>query len=320
MIAILLMFHPVVDIETHPDDSLLVMFWNMENFFDWKDSGNGRSDAEFSSSGMRRWTYRRFCQKCNSASKALFWIGGRMGRMPDVIGLCEIENRGVLYRLLDDTLLRKYDYRIVHYDSGDRRGIDVALMYRDSSFMFVSTHRKVPEYEGKRMATRDILQVCLQRRTDGRLIHFIVNHHPSKFGGSKESDGRRMAAMEALKSVCDSLHGVSYGVPIVAMGDFNDIPSAMQFDVLDGVLENKSMPLFRQGRGTIRFQGRWDLIDMFLVSSDVSECSRMYIEQIPFLMVWDSSFPGFKPLRTYSGPRYTGGVSDHCPILLKINR
>ncbi|MGN1210416.1 MAG: hypothetical protein ACI4TM_01935 [Candidatus Cryptobacteroides sp.] len=320
IVIMCIMLHTLAGAGVHSEDSLLVMFWNMENFYDWKDSGQGRSDAEFSSSGARRWTSGRFHAKCDAAAKAIFLIGDRYGRMPDAIGLCEIENRGVLYRLLDDTLLRKYGYRIVHYDSGDRRGIDVALLYRDSSFRFVSCHRKVPEYEGRRMDTRDILQVCLQEREYGGYIHFIVNHHPSKFGGAKESQGRRVAVMEALKSVCDSLDEVSGGVPIVAMGDFNDIPSAEQFSVMDGVLENKSEPLSRQGKGTIRFQGKWDLIDMFLVSRDIADRSRMYIEHIPFLMVWDSAYPGFKPFRTYSGPRYLGGVSDHCPIVLKIKR
>lgn len=304
--------------ERNVSDSLLVMFWNMENFFDYTDSGGGSSDTDFSSRGSRRWTSRRFHAKCEASAKAVFWVADSFGRMPDIIGLCEIENRGVLRKWLDNTLLRKYSYDIVHYDSGDRRGIDVALLYRKTSFRYMYSSRKVPEYEGKRIATRDILQVCLQRLEDGSLMHFIVNHHPSKFGGGAASEGRRYAAMESLRQLCDSLANVSAGNPIVAMGDFNDTPDAGQFSLIEGIMENKSLALHEHGMGTIRFQGQWNLIDMFLVSEDISGRCRMEIVQVPFLMVWDNVFPGFKPFRTYSGPKYSGGVSDHCPIVLLV--
>jgi hypothetical protein len=104
------------------------------------------------------------------------------------------------------------------------------------------------------------------------------------------------------------------------MGDFNDTPDGEQFEVLNGVLVNKSDSLFRAGRGTIRYQGKWDLIDMFLVSPWMADNSCMDIVEIPFLMTYERKYPGMKPLRTYSGPRYLGGVSDHCPIVLCLFR
>ena len=298
-------------------DSLVVMFWNVENFFDYVDGGTGESDREFSSMGARHWTKRKFQAKCDAIAKSVLWIGDCYGRLPDVIGLAEVENRNVLYKLLNNTLLRKYDYGIVHHDSGDRRGIDVALLYRKSVFRKVSHSLKVPEYEGARMATRDMLQVCLESGA-GQKINAIVCHHPSKYGGSEESDGRRNAAMNALRKMCDSLLLTDYGVPVVAMGDFNDSPDGDQFAVLDGALCNKSMELFNDGQGTIRYKGKWELIDMFMVSKDLEAKSRMHILQVPFLMTYDRSYPGMKPLRTYSGPRYIGGVSDHCPVVLCI--
>ena len=167
------------------------------------------------------------------------------------------------------------------------------------------------------MATRDILQVCLEGAM-GQKINMIVNHHPSKFGGAEASEGRRNAAMKTLRGVCDSLAVVDAGVPVVAMGDFNDNPDGPQFRYLDGMLVNKADSLFEAGRGTIRYHGKWDLIDMFMVSEDISEKSYMEIIEIPFLMTYEKKYPGLKPLRTYSGPRYIGGVSDHCPIILSI--
>jgi hypothetical protein len=114
------------------------------------------------------------------------------------------------------------------------------------------------------------------------------------------------------------LEVADYGVPIVAMGDFNDTPDGEQFRLLDGVLVNESEYLFVEGYGTIRYQGVWELIDMFMVSAELESRSEMDILQIPFLMTYEKKYPGMKPLRTYSGPRYVGGVSDHCPIVLCI--
>ena len=300
------------------DDSLLVMFWNMENFFDYRDGGEGPSDKDFSSFGKRRWTKRRFNAKCDLASKAVMWVADHYGKMPDIIGLCEVENTNVLYKCLDNTLLGKNDYGIVHYDSGDRRGIDVALLYDKSRFGYVHSSVKVPYHDGEKMKTRDILEVCLEM--DGSNIHFIVNHHPSKFGGSIHSGPKRQSVMKTLALICDSIRCIDRSACIVAMGDFNDNPDGEQFDMLEGILVNKSLGLYERGEGTIRFQGKWDLIDMFLVSPSVSIFSKMEIVKIPFLMVRDNTYTGYKPYRTYSGPRYIGGVSDHCPIVLIMKK
>ena len=298
-------------------DEKLVVFWNLENFFDYVDGGEGESDREWSSTGSRRWTKTRFYTKCDAIAKTMFWIGEKYGRMPDVIGVAEVENSGVLYKLLSSSLLRKYDYKVVHYDSHDRRGIDVALLYRSSVYRKVSSSVKVPEYDAQKLSTRDILQVCLES-VDGERINVLVNHHPSKYGGSQASESRRDAAMTAMRNLCDSLAVADSGIPVIAMGDFNDTPDGEQFRMLDGVLVNKADSLFRAGQGTIRFEGKWDLIDMFMVSGSISEKSAMEILQVPFLMTYEKKYPGLKPLRTYSGPRYIGGVSDHCPIVLTV--
>ena len=295
-------------------DSLLVMFWNLENFFDWKDQGIEESDSEFSSHGSRSWTKSRFYSKCNAVSKSLFWVSDRYDRMPDVLGVCEIENKGVLKRLLSSTLLRKYDYDIIHFDSKDRRGIDVAILYRKSTFQLLSTSLKTPVYNGVEISTRDMLQAQMRCVLSGDTLDFIVCHHPSKYGGSELSQGRRYSAMESLVELCDSIGSDKQ----IVMSDFNDIPSAEQFDIVAGKLVNKAESFSIRGEGTIRYKGKWDMIDMFMVSPSLDTCTTMDISYIPFLMVYDKSYPGEKPLRTYSGPKYLGGVSDHCPIILKI--
>ena len=302
-------------------DENLIVFWNLENFFDYHDDGTGESDAEFSSQGSRRWTSRRFYDKCHMVAKSLFWTGDIYGRMPDVIGVAEVENRKVLDRLIYSTLLRKYDYEVVHRDSKDRRGIDVALMYRSSVFELIDTSFHTPCLDGEKLATRDILNVRLRRISDSCIYDFSVNHHPSKYGGSKESEGRRVAAMKALAAVCDSLYTVAPEQNykgIIAMGDFNDNPSGSQFVLLEGRLENACSELYERGEGSIRFEGKWDLIDMFWVSESLLEGACCEILRIPFLITRDRKHPGEKPLRTYSGPRYIGGVSDHCPVTLLV--
>ena len=121
------------------DGRILTMFWNLENFFDYKDGGTGESDHDFSPEGSRRWTSTRFYTKCSAISKSVFWAGDRFGAMPDVIGVAEVENREVLQRLIWSTGLRKTGYSIVHYDSEDRRGIDVALLWRGERLEMVSS-------------------------------------------------------------------------------------------------------------------------------------------------------------------------------------
>ena len=305
--------------QTMTESGPLVMFWNVENFFDWTDQGTGESDAEFSSTGSRRWTRKKFYAKCDAIAKTVFWIGEKYGRLPDVIGLAEVENRRVLNLLLESSLLRKCGYEIVHYDSGDRRGIDVALLYRKEVFDLSENFITTPEHEGEKLATRDILTVRMRRMADGEQMTFIVNHHPSKYAGSKASESRRNYVMISLSELCDSLLKTPENSRIVAMGDFNDNPDSPQFSVMDGLMVNKAQELHQKGEGTIRYEGKWDLIDMFMVSPALDRTSVMEIVRVPFLMTREKKHPGEKPFRTYSGPRYIGGVSDHCPVVLLID-
>lgn len=289
----------------------LVLFWNLENFFDWTDGGNGDSDAEFTPGGQRHWTARKFYSKCNAVAKSVLWISDEYGKLPDVIGLAEIENRGVLSKLINSTSLRKTGYKIVHYDSSDHRGIDVALLWNSGTMDLISS--KSCHIDG--LETRDILLVNLFDRRAQKERAFIVVHLPSKFGGGKTAWKREKAAAR-LKTVADSVNAAGCS-DITVMGDFNDTPDAEAFTQLKEVLVNVSEPLSAQGLGTIRFEGKWDLIDMFWVTPEMARNVSMEIVRVPFLTVRDNVHSGIKPLRTYSGPRYIGGVSDHCPILLK---
>ena len=352
-----------------PRDTLTVMFWNVENFFDWRNDSTTVSDLEFSPAGERHWTWKRFQAKANAFAKALFWVEEETGRLPDIIGLEEVENAFVLRQVLQKTALRKTNYKYVHYDSPDRRGIDVALLYRSSALELIDS-KPCHLYEADTvMATRDIL-LCVFRRKPpdtphvipgltGNLPHdgskmtdyvahdgkepafaVLVNHHPSKYGGAAESEPRRRIAVERLRFLADSLAAVGIDL-IIAGGDFNDTPDNPVFRLLEPTLTPLHNDLFRRGQGTIKYDGKWNLIDHIYVSpgwwilSDAAEPPSdsdrsgppshhsasgpsMRILRIPFLLTRDNVHSGEKPLRTYTGPRHTAGVSDHLPVLLEV--
>lgn len=291
-----------------------ILFWNLENYFDYHNDSLSTADAEFSSLGERRWTKKRFQTKCRTIAKALLWVGERQGDMPDVLAFAEVENRYVLWKLLDDTPLRKLDYRIVHYDSPDPRGIDVALLYRSSRW---DTLGAKPCRVRLSSPTRDILQVTLVRKEAPETLAVLVNHHPSKYGGATASQLRRQAAVDRLREVADSLERCGQR-HVVALGDFNDTPGNPLYGRLPPVLYSLADSLHLAGRGSIRFNGVWELIDLAFVSPSLLGRASMALVPIPFLMVRDGSHPGDKPLRTYEGPRYKGGVSDHLPICVTL--
>ena len=323
-------------------DTLQVMFWNVENFFDWRNDFTTVSDVEFSAAGERHWTWKRFQAKANAFAKAMFWVEAETGRLPDIVGLEEVENAFVLRQVLQKTSLRKLDYKYVHYDSPDRRGIDVALLYRSSRLELLDSKPCHLFSADTVMATRDILLCVFQK--DSAQVAVLVNHHPSKYGGTAESEPRRRIAVERLRFLADSLESIGID-RIIAGGDFNDTPENSVFRLLEPALLPLHMDLFRHGLGTIKYDGKWDLIDHIYVSpafmeapvfapaSDSSSGNvdrktdqagnpstrvRMQILRIPFLLTRDTVHSGEKPLRTYTGPRHTGGVSDHLPVLLEV--
>lgn len=256
----------------------VVMFWNLENFFEPGDTA-----------ASPYWTARRFRAKCNGIAKTILEAADHAGKLPDAIGFAEVGNAAVLRRLINGTILGKTDYRIVHYDSPDRRGIDCALLYRSTRLSLRSSsaeHLRGPD--GETVATRDIL-VCVFDS-----LALLVNHHPSKLGSGAAD--RRAAAMSLMQHLGDSL--AAEGIPSLCVGDFND------------TLWGKDLP------GTIKYNGVWEKIDGGfgfggLQFRDEAFCS-------PSLLVPDRSHGGLKPRRTFNGPKYIGGISDHLPVIYYI--
>ncbi|MCR5003647.1 MAG: hypothetical protein K5984_04685 [Bacteroidales bacterium] len=272
------------------------LFWNLENFF-------GDPDAS------RHWTKSRFYTKANAVAKTILWTADEQGEPPCVIGVAEVDSREVLSRLVNTTLLRKYDYGFVHFDSPDRRGIDVALLYRRNLVRPVSSRAvHVRDSSGAVMKTRDILVVVLEGEIPTTAV--LVNHHPSKYGG-RSSAGGREAAARTMCSIVDSLKAAGIG-RIVAMGDFNDTPDAQHLKMVSDRMTDYNDP----SQGTIRYEGKWERIDLVYACGMDGEVSVL---EPPFLTERDNAHSGDRPLRTYSGPRYKGGVSDHRPVLFTVD-
>ena len=266
-------------------DSLLVMFWNVENFFDYR-----------SENKPQYWTKRRFQAKCDAVAKTLLRVADRYGRLPDAVGFAEVENAFVLRQLVSETALRKLDYRIVHYESPDHRGIDCALLCRRSTLpLRGSAPKHVPDSAGGVMATRDILLAEFDS------LAILVNHHPSQLGGKAD---RRELALARLRALTDSLH-VAGQRRTLAIGDFNED----LWKEVPGQARNDS-------RGTLKYNGKWEKIDGGFAEGFVRVREEVFDD--PVLLEADKAFGGEKPRRTFVGPRYTGGVSDHLPVVFIV--
>ena len=291
--------------------TLLIMFWNLENFF------YPQKDMDFSS-GEKVVTWKRFRAKRDLISKTIIAIKDKEGAYPSVIGVCEVENLKTLKNLVYDTPLSRLGYRILHKDSPDSRGIDVALLYRDDRMILL----EYSFFEIKSFKTRDILYAKMLSVELKDTVHFLVNHWPSKLGGEKKSLPRRMEAANLLRHIVDSVQTVNPQAGIIAMGDFNDSPSSQPLQSITS-LENLSLRLkdsLKKAKapitGTHRYKGRWEMLDQFLVSKTIN--GNIQILSFDHLLQQDKKYLGNKTKRTFIGPRFNGGASDHLPILLKI--
>ncbi len=312
---------PINPVFSGNPDSVKIVFWNVENFFDpFNDPDT--ADDEFTPSGERHWTWKKFLSKRNAIAKTIIAAGN--GNMPVIVALAEIENRFVLEHLTGQTPLARTGYGIVHRDSPDGRGIDVALLYKKDRFKILKTNYFRVDFKNREETTRLILYV------KGVLdlldtLHLFVNHWPSKLGGEMRSLPKREAAAKKLKMASDSVLKTNQKANIIIAGDFNDTPDSPVLKLFEN-FHNMTGNLFANGEGSIKFAGKWELIDQIFISHnllDVNEpvyCKKRGISifRQPFNMEKDLEFVGEKPKRIYKGPIYNGGISDHLPLILLL--
>ncbi len=289
---------------------LRLMAWNVENLFDCRHDSL-MDDSDFLPEGTLHWTRPRYWAKLADIARVIMAVGG--DRPPDLVALEEVENDSCLIDLTRRTALRSLAYRYVMTHGHDRRGIDVALLYQPQSFDLIGCEaRRVPSAEAGLPPTRDILHAW-GRMPGGDTLHVIVCHLPSRTTG-KQGDRNRLLAAQTLASLADS---IGADKRIVVAGDFNATPSDRIFSCLSmlaALAPKERWP----AEGTYRFRGVWSWIDHILASSPVARLiSGLSLYTAPWMQDPDSK-GGWHPRRTYTGPAYHGGVSDHVPIYCDI--
>lgn len=321
LLTILLLMIPLASQSQETISTFTAAWWNVENLFDLRDDPQ-TNDDEFTPTGERHWTRRRLDAKLQGIYKTLVMMD-----LPDVVGLGEVENAYVLRELCQGTPLAQVPYRYVHYDSPDRRGIDVALIYRTDRFT-VTASRKVNVSDSVAgYFTRDILLVE-GITAEGDSVCILVNHWPSKRGG-EEADAQRLRIADTLRRQMVELHAKHPTAAIIAMGDMNStadeeaIAKGMGFagDSIspDGIrLLTLRLP---RDMGSHKYQGEWRYIDqMFLLADEPWQVKKLKLLRFDHLLTDDGNRPGQRPKRTYQGPRYEGGLSDHLPLLLRLQK
>ncbi|MFZ4400193.1 MAG: endonuclease/exonuclease/phosphatase family protein [Bacteroidales bacterium] len=312
-----------------------IMFYNLENFFDTRNDSITLDD-DYTSFGMKHWGREKYNTKLNNTYKVIASVGG--WEPPEIIGVCEVENKWVVSEIASGTPLRKFNYKYIHYDSPDSRGIDVALLYRPDKFTPVF-HRPIriifPFDTAAR--TRDILYVKGLSTTKDTL-HLFVNHFPSKFGGAMITIPKRNYVASFLRSKVDSILAINPDANIIIMGDFNDEPSDESIlkslnakcdtnDVRNADLFNLMCNLKSTEKiGSNKFREQWSLIDQMIVSASLAKNKqkwhvknyRAYIFKAKYLLQADDTYMGVRTFRTYNGARYTGGYSDHLPVYMDL--
>jgi len=324
---------PVQIVDTNPYHR--IMFYNVENLFDTVDQP-GTADEEFTPEADKKWNTSKLFDKLDKIAKVIKDTDG--DEWPALIGLCEVENRDVLELLLASTDMKDAGYEIIHKESPDYRGIDVALLYKRDVFELINYKLFqvwFPFNVG--YSTREILYVKGDLAGTGE-IHLFINHWPSRSGGEMESRPKRVFVAELLRTKVDSIFDVDPQSRIIITGDFNDEPN--DFSVISGLTglhsydKPKSGNLYALSRylqlnsdiGSYKYKGNWNFLDQFVVSSALLDTTQnLYCRPTDldifgrdYLFENDKTYMGKKPYRTYLGDYFHGGYSDHLPVGLKL--
>ncbi|WP_296147027.1 endonuclease/exonuclease/phosphatase family protein [uncultured Flavobacterium sp.] len=313
-----------------------IAFYNLENLFDTINNPDV-IDEEYTPTGTQNWTSEKYKKKLQNLSRVINELGtsDQQKEGPVVMGASEIENRGVLEDLVKQPLIINKDYGIVHFDSPDKRGIDVALLYQKKHFKPTS-YINVPliiydqSDKTKRIYTRD--QLLVTGMLDGEEMHFIVNHWPSRSGGEKKSSPNREAAGRLNRRIIDSLYKINPNAKIITMGDLNDGPlnnsvkvelqaKAKKDETKQFGMYNPMEEMSNKGIGTLAYRDAWDLFDQMILSEPfIRKDYTSYrfwkagVYNKPFLTQTTGQYKGY-PLRNSNGQV---GFSDHFPVYLYL--
>lgn len=324
-----------------------VAFYNLENLFD-TENDTLIFDDDRTPEGKDNWTIERYNKKLDNLSKVLSEIGSEVTKTsPDIIGICEVENLKVIEDLVNHPSLLAKDYGIVHFDSPDERGIDVALLYKKTVFMptsFDSRRLLLINDDGERNYTRD--QLIVGGLLDDEQYYFLVNHWPSRSGGEARSRPNRMAAAKLSRQIIDSIQKLDISSKIIGMGDFNDDPDNDSFKKIlrtqveptetqengnedqrpEINLYNPMEKLYRKGIGSLAYRDKWNLFDQIYFTENLVHGEngtyrfwKAGVFNATYLVSQKGQYKGY-PFRTYAGGSYAGGYSDHFPVFVYLIR
>ncbi len=309
-----------------------IAFYNVENLFD-TERDTSIQDEEFTPGGGMNWTTGKYWKKLEKIASVLGYMGRKYGKSgPAIIGLSEVENRRVLNDLVMQSEIAGNQYEIVHYESPDRRGIDVAMLYNPKLFRLIDAQVLPYKLASKpSYVTRDVLMV--KGVIANEMVHVFINHWPSRFG-SKSSELREHAA-GIVRNAVDSIYKKKPNAKIIIMGDLNDDPVDVSVkevlgakrhsdNVRPGELYNTMYKHYTQGIGTLGYLAKWSLFDQIIISEpllgDDRSSLKFWKSEIynpDYLITKDGRYKGY-PLRTFSGNLFQNGYSDHFPVLIYL--
>lgn len=292
---------------------------NCENLFDTVDDPL-KQDEEFLPTSSHHWTRTRYWRKLDRIGQEILSCGMADSTMtlPDLVALTEVENDSVVFDLTRRSVLRQAGYSYVVTDSPDLRGVDVALLYSPFSFRLIASHAiRIAPLRGFR-PTRDVLYAAGETLS-GDTLHVFVVHAPSRSGGEAATRPYRLHVARRLCQAIDSVRAASARPRIIVVGDFNDYTrdASLRAYQAHGLTDVSASARGRHGaRGTYRYHGEWGSLDHLLCDTKMAaHLVSCHINDAPFLLEPDTKYGGLKPRRTYLGPRYLGGYSDHLPLV-----
>ncbi len=302
---------------------------NCENLFDTVHDSL-KNDMDFTPEGNYHWTNTRYWKKLNDLSKEIIALGGTkqadeatpsQWQLPDLVAMCEVENDSAMVALTKRSLLRHAGYEYLMTQSPDERGIDVALMYSPASFRPLRSHSiRIKQLPDTR-PTRDILYVSGLLASDDTLHVFVV-HAPSRRGGEETSRPYRLQVAGQLAAAVDSVYALNAQAHVLVTGDFNDYADSPALDSLyrHHLTNISADAVGRNGaKGTYRYRGEWRSLDQMLCSPAlVARKEDCQVGDLEFLLEEDEKYGGVRPFRTYQGPKYKGGYSDHLPLVARF--
>lgn len=309
--------------KNNSDDIFTIAFYNVENLFDTKDDPKTHDD-DYTSGGKRRWGYKRYNDKVKKLTSVISQLGTKRSKNPPaIVGLVEVENSQVVQDLVRHKNLARYHYDFVHYDSADERGIDVALLYNKQIFELLSS-KTYPLYfdeeDGSRDYTRDVLRVTGNLK--GERITILVNHWSSRRDGEEETRPKRIKAAVLNTTIIEEIKAEDAAAKIIIMGDFNDDPTSesVKKHLVGTDFYNPMESLFAKGIGTLTYNKKWNLFDQIILSKNFlnSEPGKLHFKHAEvfnkkWLRIAKGKLKG-SPFRTFIGPWYKGGFSDHFPV------